>query len=127
MICQFPRLSILLCVFALDWFAAFAQAPIGAIAGTVTDESGGVVAGATVTITNKATGLKRKLKSESEGAFSAPALRSGEYEVRGHMPGFRQIVRDAEVVTGSTTTVGLQMAVGAVAEVVNVAPGPRAV
>lgn len=97
-----------------------AQAPIGAIAGTVMDDSGGVIIGATVTVTNKATGAKRELKTDMQGAFSAPALPAGTYEVRGQMAGFRQTVRDAEVLTGSTTAVDLKMAVGAVTEVVNV-------
>lgn len=112
-----------LCAFllALAAMSTFAQAPIGTIAGTVTDQSGGVVVGATVTVTNKATGLKREMKSDSEGAFSAPALPAGQYEVRGQMTGFRQLVREAEVLTGSTTTVPLQMAVGAVTEEVTVA------
>ncbi len=99
----------------------FAQAPVGSIDGTVTDESGAVVLGATVTVTNKATGLKRELASDMAGAFSAPSLPAGTYEVRSQMSGFRQLVRDAEVLTGSTTTVNLQMTVGAVTEVVNVA------
>jgi hypothetical protein len=100
---------------------ARAQAPTGAIAGTVTDETGGVVIGASVTVVNKSTGLKRELKSDEQGSFSAPALPAGDYEVRAQAAGFRQTVRDAEVITGSTTTVDLQMTVGAVTEVVNVA------
>ncbi len=56
---------------------SFAQAPIGAIAGVISDESGGVAAGATVTVANKARGLKRERKSDTEGSFSAPALPAG--------------------------------------------------
>jgi hypothetical protein len=108
-----------LCVIGVA-SSAFAQAPIGAIAGRVTDPSGSVVVGATVTVTNKATGLKREMKSDHEGAFSAPALPAGEYEVRGQNPGFRQLIREAEVLTGSTTTVDLAMSVGAVSEEVTV-------
>jgi hypothetical protein len=100
--------------------SAFGQAPTGMIAGTVMDESGGVVAGASVVVTNKATGLKRELTTNASGAFSAPALPAGTYEVRGQMAGFRQLVREAEVLTGSTTTVDLQMALGQVTEVVTV-------
>ena len=62
---------------------ALAQAPIGTIAGTVTDDSGAVVANAAVTVTNLDTGLKRELKSDSLGQFAAPALPAGRYEVRG--------------------------------------------
>lgn len=100
--------------------AAYGQAPIGAIAGIVMDESGGVVVGASVTVTNKSTGARRELTSDSQGAYSAPALPAGTYEVRAQMAGFRQVVRDAEVLTGSTTSVELKLAVGSVTEVVNV-------
>ncbi|MCU0246438.1 MAG: carboxypeptidase regulatory-like domain-containing protein, partial [Bryobacter sp.] len=99
---------------------AFAQAPIGVIAGTVTDDSGAVVVGASITVTNKATGLKREIVSNSEGQYNAAALFAGEYEVRVEMKGFRQVVRDAAVVTGSTTTVDITLPVGATTEVVNV-------
>ncbi len=109
---------IILLIFS---FLTWAQAPIGDIAGTVTDESNAVVAGAVVTVRNLATGLKRELKSDANGTFSAPALPAGRYEVRAQMAGFRQTVRESEVITGSTTTADLQLSVGAVTEVVNVA------
>jgi hypothetical protein len=108
-------------LLAIGTFRTFAQAPIGAIQGAVTDESGAIVNTATVTVINKATGLKRELKTENDGTFNAPALPAGVYEVRAQAAGFRQIVRDAEVVVGATTSVFLEMAVGAVTEVVNVA------
>ena len=107
--------TLLLCT------VAFAQAPVGTIAGTVFDESGGVVLGAAVRITNTETGLVRELKSSAEGQFSAPALPAGRYEVRSQMAGFRQTVREATVAIGSTTTVDLKMQIGAVSEVVTVA------
>jgi hypothetical protein len=107
-------------LIALTTWGAFAQAPIGAIDGRVTDPSGSVVVGAEVTITNKSTGLKRELKTDVLGAFSAPALPAGLYEVRAQNPGFRQLIRDAEVLTGSTTTVDLSLTVGAVTEQVTV-------
>lgn len=109
-----------LCALTLTGVSAHAQAPIGTIAGTVTDESGAVVVGAAVSVTNKASGAKRELKTDNEGVYSAPSLPAGHYEVRGQMTGFRQVVRDAEVLTGSTTTVDLKMALGAMTEVVNV-------
>lgn len=62
------------------------------------------------TVTNKDPGLMREMTSDSAGAFSAPSLPAGIYEVRGQMAGFRQTLREAEVVGGSTTTVDLQPA-----------------
>lgn len=99
---------------------ALAQAPTGMIAGSVSDESGGAVAGAAITVNNKDSGLKRELTSSADGQFSAAALPAGIYEVRSRMAGFRTLVREATVATGSTTTVDLQLELGAVTEVVSV-------
>ncbi|HBY59644.1 MAG TPA: hypothetical protein DEH78_07455, partial [Solibacterales bacterium] len=115
------RYRLRLCFFLAAAGALMAQAPIGNIAGTVTDPSAGVVANAAITITNKATGLKRETKSGDNGLYLAPALPAGDYEVRAQLAGFQQLVREAEVITGSTTTVDLQLTVGAVSEVVTVA------
>ena len=100
--------------------SSFAQAPVGTIAGSVTDDSGAVAVGATVTVTNLQTGLKRELKANNDGQYSVPALPAGRYELRTQLPGFRQTVRQATVVVGSTTTVDLTLQVGSVTEVVNV-------
>lgn len=100
--------------------ASFAQAPVGAIAGIVTDESGAVVANAAVSVANTETGLKREVKSGTEGQFSVPALPAGRYEVRTQQAGFRQTIREAIVVVGSTTTVDIRLQVGAVTESVTV-------
>ena len=109
-------------VVVLAWCSllSWAQAPIGTVAGTVRDDSGAVVVGAAVAVTNLATGLKRELQSDGEGQFSVPALPAGRYEVRAQMAGFRQTVREASVVVGSTTTVELTLQVGAVTETVTV-------
>src|SRR5262245_43204786 len=90
-----------------------AQAPVGTISGTVNDSAGAVVPNATIVITNRATGNARTLSSNAEGLYSAPALAPGEYELRVEAPGFLTLVRDAQVVAGSTTTVGLPLTIGA--------------
>ena len=105
---------------AISLVYATAQAPIGTIAGTVSDDSGAVVVGAAITVTNVETGLKRELKSTAEGQYSVAALPAGRYEVRTSMAGFRQTLREAAVVVGSTTTVDMKLQVGAVSEVVSV-------
>jgi hypothetical protein len=97
-----------------------AQAPTGTITGSVTDESGAVVAAAKVTITDKSTGATRNIVSATDGIFNAPSLPPGVYEVRTSVPGFRTILRDATVETGATTTVDLRLQVGQSKEVVTV-------
>lgn len=107
-------------LLSISLLSLFAQAPIGTIVGTVSDESGAVVVGASITVTNLDTGLKRELKSTDDGQYSVAALPAGRYEVRTSMAGFRQILREAAVVVGSTTTVDIRLQVGAVSEVVSV-------
>ena len=103
-------------VCALAW----AQAPTGVISGTVTDQSGAVIANAAVTITETAAGAVRSLTTNNEGLYSAPALLAGEYEVRSEAPGFRTLVRQAVVTAGNTVTVDMQMALGQANDVVTV-------
>lgn len=97
-----------------------AQAPIGAIAGSILDESGAAVPDAQIVIQNLDSGLERKISSNAEGLYAAPALAAGRYEVRVQKAGFRQYVQAALVLTGNTTTVDVRLAVGAVTEVVTV-------
>ena len=97
----------------------FAQAT-GSISGTVTDASGAVVPNASVTITNKATGIARAVNANTDGLYSAPSLPPGEYEVKAEMQGFRTTVRAATVLAGSPTTVDMALQLGATREVVTV-------
>src|ERR1700727_1119409 len=83
--------------------AVFAQAPTGTISGTVTDASGAVVPSASITITNKATGIARVMNANTDGLYSAPSLLPGEYEVKAEMQGFRTTVRAAQVLAASPT------------------------
>src|SRR5438046_9735986 len=93
-------------------FVTSAQVPTGTISGVVQDESGAVVPGAQVTITNKATGAARTLTAGQDGAYTATLLPAGTYEVRATMTGFRTLLRDATVETGSTTAVDMRLQVG---------------
>ena len=66
-------LSIL--VFSL--MTAWSQAPTGEITGTVTDPTGAIVAGASLTVTNPATNTSRKVTTNTSGVYSLPALLPG--------------------------------------------------
>jgi hypothetical protein len=98
----------------------YAQAPVGAISGLVTDATGARIRGATAIVSNKDTGLKRTLLTSDAGDYSAPALIPGMYEVTGDARGFKQISREAAVEAGNTTSVNLVMQVGAGTESVTV-------
>jgi hypothetical protein len=59
-----------------------------AILGQVTDASGAAVPGATVSITNRETGMRRSLATDEEGRFNFPQLTPGTYSVRVEAVGF---------------------------------------
>ena len=65
------------------------QTIFGTITGTVTDRSGAVVPGATVTVTNEGTGIQRKVTTTGAGVYVVPDLDVGNYRVRAEKAGFR--------------------------------------
>ena len=73
--------------------AMFSQGSAGRILGSVTDQSGGVVAGATVTVTDVQRGVARTLTTDQAGEFVAPDLLPGTYTVRGVASGFKTVER----------------------------------
>jgi hypothetical protein len=76
--------------------AAFSQGETtSAIIGQVSDASGGAVPGATVTVTNNETGLKRSASTDESGRFNFPQLKPGTYSVRVEAPGFDPRQNDA--------------------------------
>ena len=79
--------SLSLCILSLMiCSSAFAQN--AQVSGTLKDQSGGVLPGATVTARNVATGLTRSTVSEATGEYRVPALPPGTYEVSATLQGF---------------------------------------
>lgn len=107
---------------------ASAQERFGGLTGVVQDASGGVLPGATISITNKDTGAVRAVVSGSDGIYIAPDLVPGRYSVKVELSGFSSIeVPDILVVLGKTLSVDAQLKVGNVSEVVNVTAEPPAI
>jgi Carboxypeptidase regulatory-like domain len=113
-------LSLLALLFAVMSVIAVAQAPTGIIEGTVADESGAVIPNATVTITNKATGVSRTATTNASGYYSAPALPPSDYEVRVEVQGFKTTLRAATVQAGGDLQVNMSMSLGGTKDVVTV-------
>jgi hypothetical protein len=101
--------------------AAWAQAPVCTIAGTVRDQTGAVVPGASVTITNQATGVERHITSSADGSYTAPALAAGSYLVVAELTGFRTQRAEVTVATGRVVTLDMNMELGEATETVMVA------
>jgi hypothetical protein len=111
---------VLLTMIASTTLPAYAQVPTGTIAGAITDQSGAVITKATVTVTNKDTGLSRVVQTEESGLFSVPSLPPGSYEVKVEASGFAASARTIVVQTGATATLNVSMQVGAAKEIVDV-------
>jgi len=100
---------------------ALAQTIRGTITGTVTDSTGGVVPGATVTVTNTATGISSSAVTNQEGGYTIPLLPPGIYQATSELPGFKKYVRNGIVVEiAQTTRLDIALQVGAVSEEVQV-------
>jgi hypothetical protein len=97
-----------------------AQLSTATILGVAHDASGGVVPGATVTITNVDTGLKRVVKTGDDGAYRAPELPVGNYEVKAEHAGFKtETRRGITLEVTQTAVINLDFQVGtAVQEVI---------
>jgi hypothetical protein len=79
-----------------------AQTFRGTILGTVTDNSGAVIAGATVTARNGATGLQRTTQTSADGSYSIPELPLGTYSITVTQSGFQTFVANGVVVDVAT-------------------------
>jgi hypothetical protein len=110
-------------------FTAWAQSTTGtgSIQGTVTDQTGAVVAGAKVTITNKATAAAFHLNASSAGSYSSGPIQPGDYVVRVEGKGFKTMNLAVTVQVGNTSTVNLQMELGQESQVVEVQGGAVAI
>ena len=98
-----------------------AQTFYGSVVGSVTDNSGAVVAGATVTITNLGTSESRTADTNAAGEYSFVNLVPANYKVDVQAGNFKHFVRQSVAVTVNTTTrVNAVLEVGAATETVEV-------
>jgi hypothetical protein len=127
--------------FALVWLgcgitAALAQSTFSTLVGTVTDPNNAVVAGATVTVTNKGTTATRTVTTDSAGNYIVANLDFGDYQVTIEAKGFRKVLfqsvalraretvrLDADLALAATTaeTVTISASTGIVTEVPTIA------
>ena len=120
-----PRITT--CVFntilvvLLSSLALFAQGNFGRILGRVTDPTGAVLPGATISIIDKDRGLARSVTSDEAGQFNAPTLIPGTYTVRVEFPGFKTLDRaNVMVEVGQEIRVDLTIQPGQQSETVTV-------
>jgi hypothetical protein len=86
----------------------------------VTDETGGVIPGVEVTVTNEATSAARTVLSGDTGNFRVPSLESGRYEVRASLTGFETAITRVTVSVGESVHLDLELGIGEVTTVTEV-------
>lgn len=104
---------------------AFAQVTAsGAISGTVKDKNQAAIANATVSITNKATGLSRTAQTNESGEYRIDLLPAGRYDIKVAATGFGNVaVENSEVLVGKTNNFDFTMEPGVQTASVTVTAG----
>ena len=97
----------------------------GTVQGTVVDQTGGAVSGATVTLRNQGTNLARTISTNLEGSFRVGDLPVGPYELRVESPGFSPYANNAIVVSiGRVVQVAIRLVPATVQQEISVSEQP---
>jgi Carboxypeptidase regulatory-like domain len=115
------RRTGLVCVtiFVLSVAPALAQFDRAQIAGVVKDQSGGVIPGATVTVTNVDSRLPRTVVTDGTGFYILTALAPGAYDIEVELPGFKKWTQTGvRLDAAAKLTVDVTLATGVISEAV---------
>src|SRR5450631_4019451 len=114
-------MSKLRCILSFALLAAnlMAQAGTGTIRGTMTDDSGGVIPAATVTLIGK--GLTKTAQTQVDGSYVFQGLAPGLYTIKVTFPGFAPITKPANVTAGGNLAMPLQLVLAAEKQEITVA------
>lgn len=98
-----------------------AQSTSATLSGTVEDQNGAVVPGATVTAENKATGLKRQATTNDEGQFTIPLLPPSTYTVTAQAQGFSPVqISNVVLNVGDNKSLQIPLKAGSITEMVQI-------
>ena len=113
--------SGILLVWLISCAPAFAQGTTSRVVGTVTDQTGAVITGASVTLTNDETGVSFEAVTTGTGNYVFEAVQVGRYTITVQLEGFKKFVSSGNPVTiGDATTVNVKLEPGGLAESVEV-------
>jgi hypothetical protein len=114
-LCCVAALSILLSVVAM------AQSDVGTIVGFVSDQSGAVLPGAKVTVTNEGTGETRRVTSDAQGRYTVPNLSPAVYTVTAEAAGFEKFAStNNTLASNSTISIDAKLTIGQATQTVEV-------
>jgi hypothetical protein len=115
-------LVVLSITLQIGWIVpASAQVSGATLSGLVTDEQGGPVASATISIKNTGTGVVREVSTNPDGIYSAPNLLPGNYELTVTATGFQTLTQKGVTLTvGGQQALNIIMKVGSLSQTVEV-------
>src|SRR5262249_54045202 len=116
-------IAVMGCLVLLSSISLFGQATASSsLQGTVVDKSQAVIGNkAEVTLTNKATGATRTIKTNDAGEYHFDSLAAGVYTMKVTAPGFSNAeAKDLEILVGRTATQNFTLQPGTVTETVEV-------
>ena len=92
---------------------AWSQTQLATVSGAITDPSGAVVPGVSVTIVSQGTGLKRSALTDTAGEYRFAGLPTGNYSLRIEKTGFQSQVREGvQLNSAAEVTINSQLAIG---------------
>src|ERR1043166_6933911 len=98
--------NLLLAIFLL--LPSLASAQEATLSGTVTDTTGGVLPGVTITAVHEATGNTFVAVTDEAGGFRLP-VRTGVHRITAELPGFASVTRSVDLLVRQTAVLNLQL------------------
>ncbi|MGI9075030.1 MAG: carboxypeptidase regulatory-like domain-containing protein [Bryobacteraceae bacterium] len=112
--------AVVFLILCASSFAIAQNTNSGEIRGTVSDPTGAVLPGATITILNVDTGVSKELTTNQSGIYDAVSILPGTYKITFRAKGFNDFVRDGITLQVQTLTINAQLTVGAAQQQVEV-------
>ncbi|MGA2340072.1 MAG: carboxypeptidase regulatory-like domain-containing protein, partial [Terracidiphilus sp.] len=113
-------MALALLLMSLGASSLFAQSDTGSVTGTVTDASGAVVPGATITVTDLATNRAVSVQSQADGSFSVNALPIGNYKAEATRQGYQGEATTLSLEISEVKTLNFTLKIGSASETVQV-------
>lgn len=115
------KVLVLHLVFVLFCLPLMAQENVATVTGTVADESGGIIPGVEVTLTNVDTGSQRTALTNDSGIYAFNGVPVGSYSLTASMAGFKTLEQTGmRSVAGETLTLDVKLSVGQVTDTIEV-------